>query len=64
MVVYEQLKSELLADSDLFSYSSDARTWMEKVPVVFLLPMWQCSHHREGYCLRCAFIPFMWKSVA
>ena len=32
MVVYEQLKSELLADSDLFSYSSDARTWMEKVP--------------------------------
>jgi hypothetical protein len=59
--VYQQLKKELLSDSDLFQYTTESRTWVEEAShthkhtlhFFVLLPSvaWHQIHHRKKECI-------------
>lgn len=59
--VYQQLKKELLSDSDLFQYTTESRSWVEEAShthkhtlhFFLLLPSvaWHQIHHRKKECI-------------
>jgi hypothetical protein len=59
--VYQQLKKELLSDSDLFQYTTESRSWVEEASHTYkhtlhfflLLPSvaWHQIHHRKKECI-------------